>query len=129
MKLEIKDLWVAALRSGEYEQTQAVLKRGDEGMCCLGVLCDIYHKTENKGEWVGGYFYDTEGGESDTELTDSVGVWASIKENDAWVPITTRTPDIDRGFTSERTYLAALNDEGLSFSQIADVIEHFYAEL
>src|SRR5438094_6314255 len=32
--------WVAALRSGEYEQTREVLCKRD-AYCCLGVLCEV----------------------------------------------------------------------------------------
>ena len=48
MKPEIKDLWVKALRSGDYKQTQGILQRTERGrdgeavgFCCLGVLCDL----------------------------------------------------------------------------------------
>jgi hypothetical protein len=40
MKKEIKNKWIAALRSEKYQQTQGVL-HDREGFCCLGVLCDI----------------------------------------------------------------------------------------
>lgn len=40
MDAQIKQKWVEALRSGEYEQTQKTLKYRD-GFCCLGVLCDL----------------------------------------------------------------------------------------
>lgn len=32
--------WVAALRSGKYEQTREVL-HDNQGFCCLGVICDV----------------------------------------------------------------------------------------
>lgn len=40
MKLpaEIKQKWLDALRSGEYEQAQNVLFDGKNGYCCLGIL-------------------------------------------------------------------------------------------
>lgn len=44
MKPELKKLWVEALRSGEYKQTQDQLchKDGnDYSYCCLGVLCEV----------------------------------------------------------------------------------------
>lgn len=41
MKKELKDKWIAALRSGEYKQGKARLKTDDGGYCCLGVLADI----------------------------------------------------------------------------------------
>jgi hypothetical protein len=40
MNAEIKQKWVAALRSGNYKQTKVCL-HNKEGYCCLGVLCDV----------------------------------------------------------------------------------------
>lgn len=49
----VKARWVAALRSGEYTQTQGALRRGDS-FCCLGVLCDLYAK-DGHAEWQKGF--------------------------------------------------------------------------
>jgi hypothetical protein len=38
--------WLAALESGEYEQTDGHLRHGDR-FCCLGVACDVF----DDGEW------------------------------------------------------------------------------
>jgi len=53
MNPEIKAKWVAALRSGEYRQTdRGVLNDGEGGWCCLGVLCDLYAKdVGDEWEW------------------------------------------------------------------------------
>lgn len=40
MKKETKDKWIAALRSGEYQQADRKLKNGS-GFCCLGVLACV----------------------------------------------------------------------------------------
>lgn len=40
MDAKLKDLWLKALRSGEYAQADGMLKSGD-GYCCLGVLCHV----------------------------------------------------------------------------------------
>jgi hypothetical protein len=40
MDKELKEKWVAALRSGDYPQTNGELKNC-EGFCCLGVLVDV----------------------------------------------------------------------------------------
>lgn len=40
---EPRKLWVEALRSGEYEQTNGALRYEDK-FCCLGVACDLYRK-------------------------------------------------------------------------------------
>ncbi len=42
--------WVAALRSGEYEQGHNAL-RTENTYCCLGVACDLWAK-ENNIEWI-----------------------------------------------------------------------------
>lgn len=49
MKPEIKQKWIDALRSGEYDQDAHELKT-PHGYCCLGVLTDIYIKEQNL-EW------------------------------------------------------------------------------
>ena len=50
MKQELKDKWLAALRSGEYTQGKGWLKYQDnDGIvkwCCLGVLADITDNTK-----------------------------------------------------------------------------------
>lgn len=43
MKAEIKELWVAALESGEYTQNKGCLRK-EGSFCCLGVLSDLYAK-------------------------------------------------------------------------------------
>lgn len=40
MDAKLKELWLAALRSGEYPQTTYTLK-DRQGYCCLGVLCHV----------------------------------------------------------------------------------------
>lgn len=40
MDAKLKELWLAALRSGEYPQTMYTLKNS-QGYCCLGVLCHV----------------------------------------------------------------------------------------
>ena len=49
LKPEIKEKWVAALRSGEYKQTRGYLSNSN-GFCCLGVLCDL-HSKETRVPW------------------------------------------------------------------------------
>lgn len=40
LPIEFKEKWIAALRSGEYKQTEKYLYDG-YGYCCLGVACKI----------------------------------------------------------------------------------------
>lgn len=123
MKADIKQKWVAALRSGEYEQTEGVLRNGN-GYCCLGVLCDLYSK-ETGVEWLdmgfGGFsIHDVDGA-----LPHSVRVWAHLADEfGAYVEVET-----DEGGATNPSYLAnpsltELNDSwAYDFKMIADVIE------
>jgi hypothetical protein len=53
----IKAEWVAALRSGRYNQGQSQLRYlqeedGSAKFCCLGVLCDLYAREhDQRGFW------------------------------------------------------------------------------
>ena len=78
MNPQIKQKWVDALRSGEYQQTKGRLRKEDK-FCCLGVLCDLYGK-ENNVKWNlanNGYNYEFQKFES--YLPSSVGKWADLE--------------------------------------------------
>ena len=47
MNADLKRKWLAALRSGKYQQAKAALHRQGDGFCCLGVLCDV----SGLGKW------------------------------------------------------------------------------
>lgn len=51
MDKRVKDLWLAALRSGDYPKGENAL-RNTTGFCCLGVLCDL-HAKETGHTWEG----------------------------------------------------------------------------
>lgn len=109
MKQEVKEKWVAALRSGDYQQgTQKLNKDGK--YCCLGVLCEL---AVNEGickskEESGITYYD-----SASNLPPfSVKVWAG------WDGESFGNPEINHYCLSD------WNDkELLSFNEIADLIE------
>lgn len=48
MDQELKQRWLTALRSGDYQQGRGRLKTHRDTYCCLGVLCDV----SELGEWV-----------------------------------------------------------------------------
>lgn len=114
MTREQADKWIAALRSGKYKQTTGVL-RNDNGYCCLGVLCNIVDNSKwYKSVDSGAYFFDGQFEVLPGSIKDETG----IKNNTGTflvygVPIS----------------LSSLNDEGLTFDQIADLIDYFYEEL
>jgi hypothetical protein len=116
MDESVKQKWVAALRSGAYEQGIGVLRSSrNDGFCCLGVLCDLYNKENVAGGWLkdeagAWYFTDAKDDHSNTMLPRDVIGWADLDEDN---------PDID-GDT-----LAEANDRGTSFNAIADNIETY----
>jgi hypothetical protein len=113
MNQRVKELWVAALRSGKYTQSRNAL-RTVSGYCCLGVLCDIAAKETDMGEWVNtvhGWKFvpkDRQYGSTSDILASPVMEWAGL---------TKRNPDTKDGS------LAYNNDHGKSFLEIADMIE------
>jgi hypothetical protein len=123
MNPEVKQKWIDALRSGEYEQGSEKL-RSVSGYCCLGVLCDIYAKEHNT-EWEFGgneetnlepmdyWYYE---GESEF-LPKSVMEWAELKINNPMLLAD------DEGEGDCKVYVSHLNDGGYTFATIANLIE------
>ena len=122
MKADIKAKWLAALRSGQYEQTIAVL-RNNEGYCCLGVLCDLYAK-ETGVEWFTNNDDFTMHG-NDNVLPYEVRVWADLPhEHGKYVEVMTDEDGATDPPYPAHPSLTELNDRwGYDFHQIADVIE------
>ena len=95
--------WVAALRSGEFEQAKGALKDAT-GYCCLGVACELYRRETGCGEWSNeNWFLEKKG-----HLHFKVRKWLGL-----------RTEFGDFG----QRALTVLNDDGATFSEIADIIE------
>lgn len=113
MNADVKELWINALRSGEYEQGEGALRvrldDGSYGFCCLGVLCDIYREETGEGEWSLDRSFL---GESEY-LPTKVRLWAGLRDSN---PVIKESDD----FNSE---LADINDNGVDFETIADYIE------
>lgn len=143
LRAEVKEKWLAALRSGEYEQGIEYLhyRDGDsEFYCCLGVLCDL---AVQEGVVLAREVTAVDGGEDEIScsghgaLVEYAGVstlppgvvndWAyevlPDPNDESWTVV--RSEDDDPEYFWPRTYsLAELNDEhGLSFQEIADLIE------
>lgn len=122
MDPEAKKRWVAALRSGKYKQGIGRLRVRQEhhksGYCCLGVLCEIAvqdgvirpPERVRDGGPTDGYKYEYDG--DAYALGPKVQDWAMLDAN----PIVKD----EKGRT---TTLADLNDEGMPFEKIADLIE------
>jgi hypothetical protein len=122
MNSDVKTAWVAALRSKDYVQGRRRLRTEVDSVveyCCLGVLCDLYAKTQRDGDqlWSGPLF----DGESTTSLTSRVKAWAGlgVHDNDPYV-VTGRLTVNDEPVSEQLTHL---NDGGSTFPEIADLIE------
>ena len=118
---EHRRILVKKLRSGEYTQTKGYL-RNQGGFCCLGIACDltngiskwrkrlendIYNDKKDKNK-----FYFLFGKDNET-LPKAVMDYYGFVHSDG-------------GFLNEkrcRRTLAGMNDNGISFLKIADVIE------
>ena len=115
MRKAIAEKWVAALRSGEFEQTSGVLaNRGRTAHCCLGVLCEVAIK-EGLSMEVRPRSEFTCFNDEDANLPAEVLDWAGMESA--------------LGSYSDGRPLVVLNDEGHPFEQIANVIEHHWEEL
>lgn len=110
MNEEIKAEWLTALRSGDYAQGNGRLRTAGDRFCCLGVLCDIAEKRGIVDSVLdeGRYRYGEDG---TAYLPAEVAEWSGVP----W-----------QGVLSDewQAYdLTVMNDKGVPFSMIADVIE------
>jgi hypothetical protein len=107
--------WVAALRSGKYKQGKNYLRRGNK-FCCLGVLCELAVKakvTEATESGMGSSIIMY--GQSSSVLPAKVKKWAGLVNESGVFKFKSNETALNS--------LAALNDSGKSFAEIADVIE------
>lgn len=117
MNPQAKEQWLKDLRSGEFRQTTKALQNGN-GYCCLGLLCRICPDVKSKQEGWLVRFIGRHEESSITGLPLTVQNWAGLYSPSAYVEEL-----LDREYRSQS--LAELNDSGLTFSQIADIVEHF----
>lgn len=124
MNSKVKAQWLAALRSGEYEQGGGALRQGNS-FCCLGVLCDLAAK-QGVGNWIPSpdvHGFLTPGdGRASGALPPAVVQWAGLRSNVAHIPGGVRYAI----GTRESSTLVLLNDNGYTFAQIADIIEEHF---
>ena len=102
MNREIADKWTAALRSGQYSQTDGCLKRrwedGSCSYCALGVLVDLFKKEHPdvllESEWADGTIaFLTDDGTNSDSLPWPVQKWADMADNVGRFNRTTRPVD------------------------------------
>jgi hypothetical protein len=112
MNKDLKEKWVAALRSGKYKQGKRNLRRGDY-YCCLGILCDIIDPTQWRL-----FDENTKYAYGNNHSTALLPTTTLIKTD-----IYSINPTVHLPGESEDITLAKLNDSGYTFEQIADLIE------
>ena len=99
--------WIEALRSGEFEQGQGALRKGNQ-YCCLGVACELYRREH-----------------PDSVAWDLIGLNMTFYGKHSTLPIRVRDwiglRTIDGSY--QRVSLINMNDDGYTFEEIADVIE------
>lgn len=114
-------LWYAALMSNKYDQTEGAL-RTNEGFCCLGVACDVYHKETGKGNWDKSEGMHKFSGE-DGHLPEKVREWFGIDKD----PTLEMSRDDKRIEGLDHTNASNLNDDyGMSFKKIAKAVKRTY---
>jgi hypothetical protein len=108
--MNFKQKWINALRSGEFKQTDGVLRdEGDEPHhCCLGVGCITLGLKPS----VDGNFQDA----------SATGKWDGIVFP---TPKQLKSMGISMGGAKK---LAGMNDDGCTFEEIATHIERYYAK-
>lgn len=104
MNVQVQAKWVAALRSGEYTQTNAGCLRDGDSHCCLGVLTAlaVADGVDVAADWPDREF-----------LPKAVVVWSGLNEEDPFASDDRASLDT----------LAERNDGGTSFAELADLIE------
>ena len=132
MHKDFADKLVTALRSGNYKQGIARLRCNDE-FCCLGVACEVAgieaHMVANVEDDVIYTYNDRMDVLSDDFLKE-------IGMNSQDGKLNLSSEEIDYLFVLHvvtehipNTSLASLNDAGVDFYDIADIIENHWEEL
>lgn len=146
---EVADRWVAELRSGKYRQTTGYLNvvrsENEEypvGFCCLGVLCEIAVSDgivsrsaeasvdSRNGEYVFMNYGDEDSALPPYPVLDAYRMEGSMVplpryRISEFVELNGYPPLASLGQVS----LVDLNDAGVPFTTIADIIEEFWEEL
>jgi hypothetical protein len=119
MHREIAEQWIAALRSGKYEQGRNTLRDGDS-FCCLGVLCDLYGATWiEPGEDAG---WICKAGNSETAvLPNEVREWAGLIDANPQVTMLHTIAELNDGVLGSH--------KPWSFDRIANLIEEKWSAL
>jgi hypothetical protein len=109
MLTEVQKQWVAALRSGVYQQGNVQLRSEEDRYCCLGIACELAVEAgviEPPRKGLDCFYY----GDHSALLPEVVLKWMDLRT-------------VSGGFYGQGQSLAAMNDNGATFEEIADFIE------
>lgn len=114
MNPTVKQKWVEALRSGDYQQTEKVLKHGN-CFCVLGVLCGLYRIEKGIKGW-GDPDYFFVGDEHEVDILPKAVV--------DWAGLDSQTGPMLSINHSRLLQITVFNDDmSLTFEELADAIE------
>lgn len=122
-----QELYLAALRSGKYEQAPGMLRDPDapNTFCCLGIACEVYRLETGRGRWVEGttlFSLNEELGEGHMYggyLPQPVLEWLEME-----LPFNHVGGTIDPVIGSLGRSASSMNDSGeYNFEEIADAFE------
>ena len=116
--MENRRKWVEALRSGKYKQTRSHLA-DKNGFCCLGVACEVAIANGVRIKKRADGFGITYATERDS-LPRRVQIWLGFGDE---LDEEAANPWLGNSSCAEQ------NDEGKSFTEIADMIEQEYLVL
>lgn len=103
--------WIAALRSGRYEQGKEWLRTVDNRHCCLGVACRVLKEPGQISKTGKLWEYDGCNASAPTEVKSMLSLNSALGR-------------ITGGFSiAGKDCLAFANDAGATFAEIADFIE------
>ncbi len=140
MRNQAVRLWAKAVESGRFIQGKGNLCR-DSKHCCLGVACEVFLEqggvlavkrqgTVTRVGFAAEYrdYFGGNGNYLPLEVAEWLGIplsetqkrFFNDREGDPRLPVRDRD-----GFTLS---LSTLNDDGLTFPQIADVIRYFFMD-
>lgn len=124
MNERVKNLWVKAAKSGEFEQIRGQLHDG-KGYCILGVLAALA-LSEGVCTYAPGHKFDGR----ENSLSFNIMKWAEIDydHEKGELKLTKGAGKVKLVYKGRETTLADLNDSGLSFKELAKVIEKSWGE-
>lgn len=103
-KIKLKQTWLEALRSGEYKQTHGTL-HNSEGYCCLGVAAKVWELSDDKEMFREAGRGPAKVYNSLSEIIDEPLLILCATMNDNWVSFTQIADRI------EKEWIAAVDSE------------------